>query len=652
MSLDFLRRQLAGVEALPPLILLAVAAGFLTGLVILLFRAALEGAAWLSGRSSAEHFESIGPWAWFLLPTAGAFLLGVVLNRLPPEGRRFGVVHVMERLSRHQGHMPLKSALYQFAGGVAGLGMGLSGGREGPAIHLGAATSSLLGNAFRLPNNSIRTLVACGTAAAIGASFNTPMAGVIFAMEVVMMEYTIASFIPVIIASVTATVVNRWVFGDVIAFAVPDTDLKSLLEIPYIAMAGVAVGAVGSAFILTVRKFASVQRGPFWVRATLAGAVTGVAAMLAPAVLGVGYDTVDLALLGDLAWTALLIILIAKFVASAACIGVGLPVGMVGPTLVMGAMLGGLLGVVGNALAPAYASEPSFYVMLGMAAMMAAVLQAPLAALLAVLELTANPAIILPAMLIIVVASLTVTHVGRQRSLPLATLSALGLQYPPDPASQHLMRAGAAGLMTRSVVRLARSSHVQDVREALARSPSWLAIDEDGDWRAVLFARDLATHLQALDEAAQQALAPSDGNSRQPALDARPGAEAIDLMEVPGLRKDAGVINNRATLLEALAEFRFTGVEALLRGHGRWRCRTGRRADPGRHRPLRGNAAPSIERASLGSNGTDGASVGLAYGSGSYNPLLPEDTRTRARAWIGRLPQTSTTAPCGASPAA
>ena len=280
------------------------------------------------------------------MPLVGA-AVSLHLNRLPPDSRRFGVVTSWNACA-DQGHMPLRSAIYQFVGGIAGLTVGLSGGREGPAVHLGAATSSLLGNAVRLPNNSIRTLVACGSAAAIGASFNTPMAGVIFAMEVVMMEYTIASFIPVIIASVTATVVNRWFFGDVIAFSVPETELRSLLEIPYITLAGVAVGVVGSAFILMVRTIARLQVGPFWIRAMAAGAVTGLAAMVAPAVLGVGYDTVNQALLGQLAWTALLVILIAKTVASAACVGVGLPVGMIGPTLVMGAMLGGIARRIGT----------------------------------------------------------------------------------------------------------------------------------------------------------------------------------------------------------------------------------------------------------------------------------------------------------------
>ena len=249
--------------------------------------------------------------------------------------------------------MPLRSALHQFVGGIAALTVGLSGGREGPAVHLGAATSSLLGNAVRLPNNSIRTLVACGSAAAIGASFNTPMAGVIFAMEVVMMEYTIASFIPVIIASVTATVVNRWFFGDVIAFSVPETELRSLLEIPYITLAGIAVGLVGSAFILMVRTIARFQVGPFWVRAMTAGAVTGLARHGHPRRAGGRPTTPVRPGLARPNWrgTALLIIPDREDrCVSGLRRGGTAAVGMIGPTLVMGAMLGGLLGVIGNAV--------------------------------------------------------------------------------------------------------------------------------------------------------------------------------------------------------------------------------------------------------------------------------------------------------------
>ncbi len=539
LAMDLLRRQLADSGALPQLSALAVAVGLVTGTVVLLFQGALDGLTWLA--NTHADGEALGLELRWVLPVAGALVLGVLFNRLPPESRRVGVVHVMERLARHRGRLPLKGAINQFAGGVFGLAMGLSGGREGPAVHLGAAASSLLGEAFRLPDNCVRTLVACGSAAAIGASFNTPMAGIIFAMEVVMMEYAIVSFIPIIIATVTATVLSRWYLGDVIEFSGLTTDLRSLLEVPYIMLAGVVVGIVGGCFIVLVKTFAEIKTGPFWVRATAAGAITGIAAIFAPQVLGVGYDTVNQALLDNFVWTTLLVILVAKVVASAACVGVGLPVGIIGPTLVMGALLGGLLGAAGNALAPGHASDPALYVMLGMAAMMAAVLQAPLAALVAVLELTSNPKVILPAMLIIALATLTVSQLLRQRSVLLTTLATLGVRYPPHPAAQHLMRVGVASLMSRDIAQLPPQPEPGVLNAALATNPDWIVVDIPGGMPLVLGAADVGAYFDEHDAAGTR----------------------LDLADLGSAGGGAGTVDVRATLQEALTELNRAGSSAL-----------------------------------------------------------------------------------------
>ena len=528
--------------------MLAIIVGVLTATVVLLFRGAIEAAAWLTGRPDAESFEALGITWHLLLPIAGAVVVGLMLTRSPPESRRFGVVHVMERLARHRGRLPWRGAVHQFVGGVIGLATGLSGGREGPAMHLGAATSSLLGQALRLPDNCVRTLVACGSAAAIGASFNTPMAGVIFAMEVVMMEYAITSFVPIIIATVTATLLSRWFVGDVIEFPLPHTEMGSLVEVPYIMVAGVVVGLLAGTFTYLVSVFAKLRSLPFWAQATLAGAITGVAALAAPEVLGVGYDTVNAALLGNFAWTTLLAILVAKFVASAACVGVGLPVGVIGPTLVLGALLGGLLGIAGQILVPEHASTPALYVMLGMAAMMAAVLQAPLAALVAVLELTASPRVILPAMLIIAIATLT-TSLFKRRSALLTTLATLGVRYPPHPAAQHLLRVGVAGLMDREFV-LTTEPTDNALRDSLAPMPRWIVVEGPDDARSVVDARDLESH-------------------GDPSGDTRDITERLRLAE----RHEAGDIDVRATLQEALTELNRFGVDTLCvtRSRSVWR---------------------------------------------------------------------------------
>jgi len=536
------------VEALPQLAILAVAVGLFTGCVILGFRAVVDSLLdyWILPAGS-ESFEALDTLQRFALPVAGAVVIGILGSRLPATDRRVGVVHVMERLSRHQGHLPAKNAIVQFFGGILALASGQSGGREGPAIHLGAASASLLGQGLKLPNNSIRTLVACGTAAAIAGSFNTPIAGVIFAMEVVMMEYTIGSFIPVIIASVVTTVMTRYFFGAEPAFAVAPLHMSSLLEIPYIMLAGVVVGAVASLFIAAVQAFARFGHWPFWLRALSAGCLTGAAALIAPQVMGVGYDTVNGAMLGNIAVTTLVLIVILKVITSAAAVGFGLPVGLIGPTFVVGAALGGALGYLGHVLQPDADISVGLYVMLGMSAMMAAVLSAPLAALMAVLELTANPNLILPAMLIIVVAALVTTVIFKKKSVFLSTLDTLGLKYPPDPVTLHLQRAGVASIMNREIARLARYCLPADVRQAMVRQPLWIAVEaEPGEIRCLLRATDLMVFLDALDPTANDE-----------------AAERIDLLEIPGERLDVANLDYRATLAEAQAVLKELDAEAL-----------------------------------------------------------------------------------------
>ena len=527
--------------------MLAVVAGVFTGFVILVFRLAVDYVlgTWVLEQGS-ESFETLAHFERLALPVVGAALLGVMLTRLSPDERRVGVVHVMERLSRHQGYLPTRNALVQFFGGILALISGQSGGREGPAIHLGAASSSLLGQAFELPNNAMRTLVACGTAAAIAGSFNTPIAGVIFAMEVVMMEYTIGSFIPVIISAVVSTLLMHYFIGNEPAFFVAPLHLQSLMEIPYIALAGIVVGALAAGFIMLVQQFAKLNHWPFWLRALFAGAITGLAAISTPAVMGVGYDTVNGAMLGELTMISLLLIIVMKMVTSASAVGLGLPVGLIGPTFVIGACVGGVMGIIGNYFEPDAAASEGFYVMLGMAAMMAAVLQAPLAALMAVLELTLNPNVILPAMLIIVVATLVTSVVFRQRSVFLSTLDTLGLSYPPSPVTLHLQRTGVAAIMSRELATLNyRCSHAA-IQAALASRPRWIVVETNpGDIRSVLSASDLAAYHEAA------------------ATDSAAAEAEVNLLQIPAMRKDVATLDHRATVDEAHQALARVDAEAL-----------------------------------------------------------------------------------------
>ena len=557
-SLVRFRRRLAHVDALPQLSLLALLAGVLTGLVMIGFRLAVEVPLAAALPGGEEAFETLPPVLVFLTPLLGGLVIGIVFMRLAPERHSVGVTHVMERLARHQGHVPAANAWVQFLGGAVALATGQSGGREGPAIHLGAAASSLLGQRLSLPNNSIRTLVGCGTAAAISASFNTPLAGVIFAMEVVMMEYSVVSFIPVIIASVSATLVSVAAFGRALAFEVPPMDSAGLWETPFFVADGVVLGLLAALFIRLVHTFGRFAERPVWQRFGAAGALTGLAGLLAPEVLGLGYDTVDAALVGELGLLALLLICALKLFVSAASSGLGLPAGFIGPVLVIGALAGGALGTIGERIWPDEASVAGFHALVGMAAMMGAVLQAPLAALMTVLELTGNPDTIVPAMVAIVVANLVCSAFHGPHSLFVSVLEARGLTLDTDPLTMALQRAGVGSQMDRRIARAKRRVTRAEARTAMERDPRWIVVDATDGPVVVLAAADLRRHLETLD-AEQPASTEDDAEA-----DADGDTELlVDLLAIPGLRKDVVLLQFQATLHEAMTRLKETGREAV-----------------------------------------------------------------------------------------
>lgn len=544
------RRRLSGVDALPQLAVLGLLSGLITGGVILVFRLAIEWPLehFLPGDGS-ESFEQLDLITRGLLPLAGALGLGLLMHRLATHDRKVGIVHVMERLNYHQGYISMRSAIVQFISGVATVVSGQSAGREGPAVHLGAAFSSLMGQWMRLPNNSIRTLVACGCAAAISASFNTPISGVIFAMEVVMMEYTIAGFTPIILAAVSAAIVTQAVYGAEPAFSVPALTMNSLLEIPWILAIAVIIGIAAALFIQLVDTMGKHHHRPVLLRITTAGLLMVPFAIFIPETMGIGYDTVNETINGELGFWLLLGAGAAKLAITSLSIGLGMPSGVIGPTLFMGATLGGAMGLIGAQIMPEQASSVGFYAMLGMGAMMGAVLQAPLAALMALMELTRNPNIILPGMLIITTSSLVTSEAFGKKSLFLTILKNQGLSYQNSPVIQALRRVSVGAIMDRSILRTERHLTVEEARKVLKSEPKWLVVEGSSDPTALLPAVDLARYLEDTEKlVAEEEIEPP---------------ESIDLMDIPANRRDVAPVQYQATLEEALNQFDATNAEAL-----------------------------------------------------------------------------------------
>jgi len=448
--LDKYRRTLTNHESILSYAILGIVGGLASGLVVLAFERAIGAMAGLWGVSDGgENFEALPLWAIFGLPVGGALLMGLCLSLIKPDDRETGVVHVLSRMDSHYGVLSYKNALVQFIGGAFALATGQSGGREGPGVHLGAAINSQLGQKLGLPNNSLRVLIACGAAGSIAAAFNTPLAGVIFAMEVIIAEYTVVGFIPIILAAVSASAISRTLGGGAALFLVPEVELNSLWEIPYIILLGVCCGMAMTAFITISKLSGRLLHWPIIIRFTLAGLLTGGLALLAPEILGIGYDTLNLILHEELAISLLLTIAACKILATSFGVGVGMPIGIIGPSLFIGACVGGIMGLLGQIVVPDIASDYTLYIVIGMAAAMGAILNAPLAAILAVIELT--------------------------QSVKLQRL------VPNDPLNQLLHRTDVSSSMEISVVKIPVLLQHSATQPLLMATPTWCLVERDSE---------------------------------------------------------------------------------------------------------------------------------------------------------------------------
>lgn len=521
--------------------ILATLTGVLAGAVIILFRLLIEHAQvsiFPSGR--IEDFASV-QWYWIIgLPVLGGLIIGLLFNGLESSQRSTGVIHVIERLSYHQGRLPLSNVIRQFLGATVALISGHSVGREGPSVHIGAASGSFFGVVLDLPNNAVRILVASGSAAAIAASFNTPIAGVIFAMEVIMMEYQIASFIPVILASVSGAVLSRMVFNEPPFFGLIATEMQSLWELPYIIFLGILLGLIAVSFIKSLSFFAgSLVDKPVWQRTTIAGLIVGCGGLIMPDVMGMSYNLINTDQLANFAIPGLITLMFLKLLLSSACVGLGIPGGLIGPTMVIGAAAGAILGLIGQGIYPELSSSIGLYAMIGMCAMMGATLKAPLAALMTLMELTANPHIILPGMLAIVFSSLIVLDLFKLDSIYLVLLRKKGMDYGNNPLADALRRVKITKAMRRQFVVLPTTVSVAASEHALSENPHWIVIEKDTVAISLLLAADLA---RAVSEAT---------------------SDEIDLLKIPATRKGLIKASVNDSLQEAIDKLSKNDAEAL-----------------------------------------------------------------------------------------
>lgn len=382
-------------ERQPLVWIMALIIGVAAAYAAIVFRLAIRvfQLPWLGTMDKATTAAAMQlPW-WVILlaPTAGGLIVGFILVNFQRGRRPHNVADVIEasavggcRISARDGFL---SALIS----SISLGTGASAGREGPVVHLGAAIASQLEQRFHLSPSAQRTLLGCGVSAAVAASFNAPIAGVLFAHEVILRHYALRAFVPITIASVVATLIARFHLGNFPAFFVPAYEIASLWEFPAFALLGLASAAVAIAFqfaAIGADRVSTVTPIPLWMKPALGGLCVGAIALAFPQVLGVGYDTTDAALNSQLTLSLMVSLLFAKIMATAITLGFRMGGGVFSPSLYLGAMAGGAFGLIAAGVFPDSASGHGLYAILGMGAVAAAVLGAPISTTLIVFELT------------------------------------------------------------------------------------------------------------------------------------------------------------------------------------------------------------------------------------------------------------------------
>ena len=407
----------------PVVWLLAVIVGVAVAYAILGFRASIGLVQFLWLGTMVERVSS---WAAnkpavliVLAPAAGGLAVGLFLHYVMPGRRAEGVADVIEARATRGARLPFLAGLGNALVAAVSLGAGASAGREGPAVHLGAVLASSLGRFFNLPPSAARALLGCGVAAAVSASFNAPLAGALFALEVVLGHYALSAFIPIVIATVGATVVTRLHFGDFPAFTIYDSQITSPFEFPAFLLLGIVCGLVAIAFQFSVMIADRAARGltmPLWLRPVIGGLVIGAIGAFLPEILGVGYEATDHALKNQFGLAMLVTLVVAKMVATAITLASRFGGGVFSPSLYLGAMTGGAFGIIAAGIYPDLASSPGVYAIIGMGAVAAAVLGAPISTTLIVFELTGGYEVTI-ALLLAISASSALMQAVHGRSL-------------------------------------------------------------------------------------------------------------------------------------------------------------------------------------------------------------------------------------------
>jgi len=403
------------------MIIVAIIIGLFAGFAAIGIRALIEAISSLSFSGEGNYLENVISTSWYwviLIPAIGGLIVGPLIYFFAPEAKGHGVPEVMQAILLRGGTIRPRVALVKAFASAVTIGTGGSVGREGPIIQIGSSIGSTVGQFFKLPSSRLKTLVGCGAAAGIAAAFNAPVAGALFAVEIILMDFAVAQFSPIVISAVMATVVSHSFEGKFAAFTVSAYEYVSPYEIGFYFVLGAVSGLASYLFIKVLyyseEYFDEKVNIPDYLKPIIGGLAIGIIALIFPQVMGVGYDTINAALHGEMIWYVALGLIFVKIIATSVTLGSGGSGGIFAPSLFMGAMLGAFFGYFVNQLFPEITAGPGAYALVAMGGLVAGTTRAPVTAIIIVFELTNDYNIILPLMVTVVISTILSSKLTRE----------------------------------------------------------------------------------------------------------------------------------------------------------------------------------------------------------------------------------------------
>lgn len=487
-------------------VITALVVGVGAGLGAVAFRWLIDSITKLSFIAIPSALGFLGRYYIVVVPAIGGLIVGPLTYFFAREAKGHGVPEVMEAVALRGGRIrPVVGVVKALASAIC-IGTGGSVGREGPIVQIGSAWGSTIGQWLHFSDDRVRNLVACGAAGGIAATFNAPIAGVIFALEVILQEFSVGYFSTVVISSVTASVIGRVLMGDVPAFAVPSYSLVSVWELPLYAVLGTIAAFVATGFIIVLYKAEDLfERWPIpeYLKPAVGGLAIGVMGLWVPQIFGVGYATIGSTLLNPASVSLLIVLLVAKLAATSITLGSGGSGGVFAPSLFMGAMLGGAFGSLVNGVFPDSTASAGAYALVGMAAVFAGAARAPITAILIMFELTDDYFIILPLMLSTVICTLLAEHLSHD-SIYTVKLARRGIRLAMGRDIDVMQGVFVSEAMTpvEELDTVSSAMSVEDLAREFERTRhhGYAVLDEDGDLHGVVTHRDLEEAMHRGDE--------------------------------------------------------------------------------------------------------------------------------------------------------